>query len=656
MPTRYGVAEMIWETAARAACGEVPAGEPGVLPARLKPSAATQLQVVHPPTPRELFASTFVPGHHLQLGEKTKYLTVGAWYHGGRLSQADEAYLVWPVSGRMCIVSGARGARCIEELNVGTAAKAAWFVDPQESYQDKVFVLELKTTTAQSSSSSQNDGAVSAPYRTAETVAVQHEEEIIIKFNGAAAWWMDSAYEAFVSWIKGKVDQHAMLRGKGGDAKWEEAAKRMVSPLTDSETRLQVRLSEVGVSSRAPRRTRKNALPRALPTDSGDQGSKTRIKMEMHVKEEAKADNPSGGSLSNGVPAAEKINTNSGNHMSSGSPSRKRPRVDSSGDTSATKLRNLVAKRGSGSKHRPSEVTKRQVTNEEEDEWVKRDGEVATIRDWDETPSEIGLPSRAPIVSQEERTALPLPSQIRDASQISSAWKKPPTKIGPPTNASRNKPRVDSSGETPSEMVPSFAPITSSEDRNSISGLHLSRPQQMRDASASSWKKPPTKISPPIHASRILSSTPSSGRLSNNLHSTRGGNPAAQRTVTSFVNNPRGDPPPAKRQRVDTSTPTSRKKVSQSSNSEASHTPRLGDPDDTGVIIIDDDFGERIELDDLNLSGSSRSWNSQLIPDGPSTALLRRETQRQELILRRETSKDRKEVSQSSNSAPGEIF
>ncbi|KAJ6585193.1 hypothetical protein B0H19DRAFT_1368602 [Mycena capillaripes] len=171
-------------------------------------------------------------------------------------------------------------------------------------------------------------------------------------------------------------------------------------------------------------------------------------------------------------------------------------------------------------------------------------------------------------------------------------------------------------------------------DRNSISGLHLGTSQQMRDASASSWKKPPTKISPPTNASRTPSGNPLNGRLSNNLHNTRGGNPAAQRTVTSFVNNARGGPPPAKKQKVDTSIPRSRKKVSQSSNSASR--PKLGDSDDTGVIFVDDEYddvGEPIESDDLNLQGPSRSRNSRAILEGPSTALLRQETRHQERLL-----------------------
>jgi hypothetical protein len=61
---------------------------------------------------------------------------------------------------------------------------------------------------------------------------------------------------------------------------------------------------------------------------------------------------------------------------------------------------------------------------------------------------------------------------------------------------------------------------------------------------------------------------------------------------------------------------------------------RLGDPDDTDIIIVDDEYedvGQRlVESDDLNISGPSRfphstRRNSHLIADGPATTLLRRE-------------------------------
>jgi hypothetical protein len=67
---------------------------------------------------------------------------------------------------------------------------------------------------------------------------------------------------------------------------------------------------------------------------------------------------------------------------------------------------------------------------------------------------------------------------------------------------------------------------------------------------------------------------------------------------------------------------------------EASRPRRLGDPDDTDIIIVDDEYedvGQRlVESDDLNISGPSRfphstRRNSHPIADGPATTLLRRD-------------------------------
>ncbi|KAJ7625371.1 hypothetical protein DFH06DRAFT_1481403 [Mycena polygramma] len=205
---RYSVTQTIWETMAGAA-NEEERRAPAAPKQSMVNSAALSAQ--------NLFRATFGPKHHLQLEPGTKYLPVKAWYLRRRLSQAEDAYVVWPVSGQVCIVSGAGDdvAGNVEELDIGTA-KCAWFVDPKENYTNKVLVLQ--TAELEPSGASSSGG----------------ESQILIKFDGASAKWAESAYEAFVSWIKGKVDQYAVIRGKIGDAKWEAATKTFALMGTDT--------------------------------------------------------------------------------------------------------------------------------------------------------------------------------------------------------------------------------------------------------------------------------------------------------------------------------------------------------------------------------------------------------------------------------------
>ncbi|KAF7346574.1 hypothetical protein MSAN_01885500 [Mycena sanguinolenta] len=186
------------------------------------------------------------------------------------------------------------------------------------------------------------------------------------------------------------------------------------------------------------------------------------------------------------------------------------------------------------------------------------------------------------------------------------------------------------------------------DDRAAINTIHglgrgsLGTPAQLRDASNPLWKRNPTKISPPSNPSRTPSGhNPfSSGRVRDNLHATRSGNPTAQKTVVGYATDLRNGPPPSKKARTD-SPPvprSSRKKVSQQpSNAGPSRSrQRLGDPDNTDVIIVDDEYEDvgqpilrTIEPDDLNIrpgpSGSSRRDSNPLrpVPDGAATTLLR---------------------------------
>ncbi|KAJ6462047.1 hypothetical protein C8R47DRAFT_1240419 [Mycena vitilis] len=206
---RYSVTQTIWETMAGAAKEEEHA-----------PAASKQLMAnaAAPLSAQNLFRATFGPKSHLQLEPGTKYLPVKAWYLRRRLSQAEDAYVVWPVSGTVCIVAGAGNdlAGHVEELDIGTAAKCAWFVDSKENYASKVLVLQI------------------AELQAAGGASTGGESQILIKFDGASIKWADSAYDAFVSSIKGKVDQYAVIRGKIGAAKWEAATKSFAMMGTDT--------------------------------------------------------------------------------------------------------------------------------------------------------------------------------------------------------------------------------------------------------------------------------------------------------------------------------------------------------------------------------------------------------------------------------------
>ncbi|KAJ7625374.1 hypothetical protein DFH06DRAFT_744028 [Mycena polygramma] len=245
----------MWETVVRAANKEERA-----------PAASKQPPMVdaaHPLSAQKLFGVTFGPKSYLQLDPATKYLPVKAWYLRRRLSQAEEAYLVWPVSGQVCIVSGA-GDNCaghVEELDIETT-ECAWFVDPKETHVDKIFVLQIAELEPAGASTSSSTG------------------QTMIKFNGASAKWVNSVYEVFVSWIKGKVDRYAVLQGKTGDVRWEAATKS--SALTVTDTRVAVegeaRVESLGEQTRALNKERHEPPQRitvGAETRTERQGEKT---------------------------------------------------------------------------------------------------------------------------------------------------------------------------------------------------------------------------------------------------------------------------------------------------------------------------------------------------------------------------------------------
>ncbi|KAF8132195.1 hypothetical protein K438DRAFT_2031832 [Mycena galopus ATCC 62051] len=140
-----------------------------------------------------------------------------------------------------------------------------------------------------------------------------------------------------------------------------------------------------------------------------------------------------------------------------------------------------------------------------------------------------------------------------------------------------------------------------SEDRRALIPMHgggsLRTPAQLRDASRSAkWSKPPLKIAPPSNGIRTLGGNPfSSGRIRDN-HATRGGNVAAQSTALGYSRGLAGQPPHKKARTENGSVSRSRKK-SSSSSIETSRPRRLGDPDNTGVIIynVDDYEDEDME-------------------------------------------------------------
>ncbi|KAJ7132990.1 hypothetical protein C8R46DRAFT_1140271 [Mycena filopes] len=176
----------------------------------------------------------------------------------------------------------------------------------------------------------------------------------------------------------------------------------------------------------------------------------------------------------------------------------------------------------------------------------------------------------------------------------------------------------------------------STNDRSQINSIH-NPPPNFRDASEGSTKftKPPTRIQPPSNPSRHIPSGAnpfSVTRMTDGIGRGRG-NQTARATVTGAYNSNRSNngQPPHKKARHDTQTPRARKKVSTPSTSGNSRPGKqgLGRPDDTDVIIVDDDYediGERVGDDPLNIR-SNRSQSVPIsqrsVPDGPSTARLR---------------------------------
>ncbi|KAJ6525266.1 hypothetical protein DFH09DRAFT_1329075 [Mycena vulgaris] len=195
--------------------------------------------------------------------------------------------------------------------------------------------------------------------------------------------------------------------------------------------------------------------------------------------------------------------------------------------------------------------------------------------------------------------------------------------------------------------------LLSADVRTSIKHLYLSHPPpaSIRDASGGKWKNAaPILIPTPANPARGGPTNHyANGRTKDSLTQSRGGNPAASRTVTAYSVGVLSGEPPAKKPKYGDYNSTlppnrsSRKKVSQVSTANPSRKP--GQPDNTDLIYVDDvyeDIGEPVGgSGDLLLigrssagpPGASRSSRcARPIPDGDSTKHLR-ETQQQRPLL-----------------------
>ncbi|KAJ7677452.1 hypothetical protein B0H17DRAFT_1079208 [Mycena rosella] len=194
--------------------------------------------------------------------DKTKFLPIKAWYLGHKYF--DEAYhLVW-ANGKITIRSGeAPGspARHTEEVDVGMSAKAIWYVEPNEGYRDKVFVLEtfeLLKNKSKSAGTIKPIGTQFSQYF--KHGATRGMGDIMIKFDSGSSSWADPTYKAFVDWLKPKVQERETLRGKAGDARWELANR--LAQLADVRVS---REGEGGTTSDRPKAIPSTTKPSAVP-------------------------------------------------------------------------------------------------------------------------------------------------------------------------------------------------------------------------------------------------------------------------------------------------------------------------------------------------------------------------------------------------------
>ncbi|KAJ7442604.1 hypothetical protein FB451DRAFT_1376907 [Mycena latifolia] len=189
------------------------------------------------------------------------FLPIRAWYLGHKFF--DEGYhLAWASNGKMTIRSGdapGPAARHEEQLDMRMVAKTIWFVEPNERYQNKVFVLE---TYPKFRSTDKGIGAQFPLHfkQGAGAGPLSGMGKIMIKFNSASPAWADATYKAFVEWLKSKVDSRETLRGKAGDSKWEAASR--IAQLSEARAR---RESGDGSASATPKAIPTTTKPSAVP-------------------------------------------------------------------------------------------------------------------------------------------------------------------------------------------------------------------------------------------------------------------------------------------------------------------------------------------------------------------------------------------------------
>ncbi|KAJ7784364.1 hypothetical protein B0H16DRAFT_295419 [Mycena metata] len=162
-------------------------------------------------------------------------LPVKAWSLG-RKSFDEPYHVVWTNAGKLTIRSGEdpkAPARHAEEIDMGMVAKRIWFVEPEEDYKDKVFVLETFPVDKKKSASRKPLGSQYSSYF--KQGSERGEGDIMIKFDSASPSWIPEFYELLINWVKSNIAEREKLRGKAGDAKWEAASR--LAQLIDTRVR-----------------------------------------------------------------------------------------------------------------------------------------------------------------------------------------------------------------------------------------------------------------------------------------------------------------------------------------------------------------------------------------------------------------------------------
>ncbi|KAJ7781742.1 hypothetical protein DFH07DRAFT_764768 [Mycena maculata] len=155
---------------------------------------------------------------------KIEFLPIKAWYLGRKLVEdlfGDPYYLVWTPDGKMLIKSGdVPSSPCYhsEEVDLTSIAKCVWFVDPNEDWPDKVFVVETLEKTKRD--------------KIGDTDSVFFKQggkhgkgDIVIKFDSSSTGWTSPTYTGFVNWLKANINQREIGRGMALDAKWETVTR-----------------------------------------------------------------------------------------------------------------------------------------------------------------------------------------------------------------------------------------------------------------------------------------------------------------------------------------------------------------------------------------------------------------------------------------------